>query len=109
MSSQSAFSLELREADDGKRTGSATEPDKSRECYPRAGETCTSYNDAAAFATTPFEIYSFRGFVDRRRMAAGDDSLRAGCCERSNPAAEGFQRQIPASAKKGVCRCRDEI
>ncbi len=46
-----------------------------RECHPRAGETCTSYNDGAAFATTPFEINNFRGSFDRRQMAAGDDRV----------------------------------
>ncbi len=57
------------------------------------------YNDGAAFATTPFEICSFRGSGDRRRMAAGMTESVSWAYERSNPAAEAFQRRIPASAK----------
>ncbi len=28
-----------------------------RECHPRAGETCTSYNDSTAFETTPLNLF----------------------------------------------------
>ncbi len=55
-----------------------------RECHQRAGETCTSYNDGAAFATTPWNLLFFREALwivpDGCR---GWPSLQAGRCERT--------------------------
>ncbi len=46
------------------------------------------------------ELYSFKGYVDRHRMAAEDDRVcKLGAARGPNPAVEVFQRQIPASAK----------
>ncbi len=57
------------------------------------------------------KICSFsEALLDRRRMAAGDrPNLQAGRCKRSNPAAEAFQLWKSASARKGLCRWREEI
>ncbi len=80
------------------------------ECHQRAGETCTSFNDGAAFATTFGEICS----SDRRWMAAGDDRVCMLVAARGpNPAAWGVSTADPGvseeSAKKGLHRRREEI
>ncbi len=104
MSSSSGFILAQRAADDGKRAGSATEPNNSS-ASEAARERLTSSSlvssasYSTAFATTPFEICSFRGSVDRRRMAAGDDRVCELGLRGSIRLLEAFQRRIPASAK----------
>ncbi len=50
-----------------------------RECHPCAGKTCTSYNDSAAFVTTPWNLL-FGSTPDGCR---GWSCLQAGRCEMS--------------------------
>ncbi len=77
------------------------------------GETCTSFNDGAAFATTFGEIWEICS-SDQRRMAAGDDRVCKLVAARGpNPAAWGVSTADPGvseeSAKKGLRRRREEI
>ncbi len=71
------------------------------------------YNDGAAFATTPFEICSFRGSVDRRRMAAGMTESVSWALREVQSGCWGISTADPGvseeSAKKEVCRWREEI
>ncbi len=78
------------------------------------GETCTSYNDGAAFAicnNAVNKFSSFRGSADRRWMAVGDDrvcelqELQSSCwgVSTANP---GVSEE---STKKGVRRWREEV
>ncbi len=71
------------------------------------------YNDGAAFATTPFEICSFRGSVDRRRMAAGMTESVSWALREVQSGCWGISTADPGvseeTAKKGVCRWREEI
>ncbi len=65
------------------------------ECHPCAGETCMSYNDGAAFATTPWK----RLFGSTPDGCRGWLCLQAGRCEVLILLLEAFQRRIPSSAK----------
>ncbi len=74
--------------------------DTHSECHPRAGETCTSYNDGAAFATTPWNLLFCEAlWIDTGWLQRMTESASWSLREILIWLLEMFQRRIPASAK----------
>ncbi len=75
-----------------------------------SGETCTSYNDGTAFATTPWNLLFCEAlWIDARWLQRMTELASWSLREVLIRLLAAFQQQIPASAKKGVFCWREEI